>query len=551
MNYITYKELCSNKNLDLAFRKARRGKTLKPYVIEFEDNLKENLQQLRNELVMLTYKPRPLTTFILRDPKTRRISKADFRDRIIHHAICNIIEATFDKTFIHDSYANRIGKGGLNAIKRFEEFIRKKSNNHSKTCYILKADIKHYFENVNHEKLINLLKKKIIDKQIIQIIRIILENHESKKEGKGMPLGNLTSQFFANLYLNELDQYIKHELKAKYYIRYVDDFAIINQDKDLLETYKKKINEFLKTNLLLELHPEKTRIINYKKGTPFLGFKIFPKHKTLQSKNIRKFKNKLRKTKEDYEKGIIDREKAIEVFEGHLAYASNANTYKYRKKITKDFNKYFPANKEPTIQSVKKHENLNQKIENATFEFSTQKTLQLFKKGLSITQIAQQRNLKEGTIWQHITTLIEHHQIKLKEILPIWKIKTISKAVKTPEDKLKDIKERIKDENISYDEINCVLANIKGKQQKKSSTYFIQWYTKTNCYRKCHYNKQQRKTCRIKFQKLQAQINNMKFTKKEFLDFTNNQTSICELPSKEKNKFLSWQEFKKQKTAKV
>lgn len=298
---INYNNLCSQENLDLAFRKARRGKTLKPYVIEFENNLKDNLHQLRIELLMQTYKPRPLTTFILRDPKTRKISKSDFRDRVIHHAVCNIIEPIFEKRFIHNSFANRLGKGGLNAIKRFEDFIRKASINHSKTCYVLKADIKHYFENVDHEKLISLIKKKISDEQIIQLIRIVLENHESKKEGKGMPLGNLTSQFFANLYLNELDQYIKHKLKTKYYIRYVDDFAIINQDKKLLETYKEKINEFLKTNLLLELHPEKTRIINYKKGTPFLGFKIFTKHKTLQRKNIRK-KNRNRKRKKEKNK---------------------------------------------------------------------------------------------------------------------------------------------------------------------------------------------------------------------------------------------------------
>jgi len=124
-----YEELCSYENLELAFKKARRGKTLKLYVMHFEDDLSNNLHKLRIELIMQTYKPKPLTTFILRDPKTRTISKADFRDRVIHHAICNIIEPFFEKTFIQDSYANRIGKGGLNAIKRFELFIRKASNN--------------------------------------------------------------------------------------------------------------------------------------------------------------------------------------------------------------------------------------------------------------------------------------------------------------------------------------------------------------------------------------------------------------------------------------
>jgi len=135
------------------------------------------------------------------------------------------------KIFIYDSYANRIGKGTLKAIQRFDYFKRKISKNNTKSCYILKADIKHYFENVNHNILINILKSKIVDKRIIALIKTILVNYSNDK---GMPLGNFTSQFFANVYLNELDQFIKHEIKAKYYIRYVDDFVIFNNSKDKL-----------------------------------------------------------------------------------------------------------------------------------------------------------------------------------------------------------------------------------------------------------------------------------------------------------------------------
>ena len=128
---VTYEELYSYDNLYLAYERARKHKTLKPYIIEFEKELKENLLQLQQELITQTYKPRPLETFILRDPKTRKISKSNFRDRVIHHAICNIIESTFDKTFIHDSYANRIGKGTLKAIERFDKFKKKVSKNQS------------------------------------------------------------------------------------------------------------------------------------------------------------------------------------------------------------------------------------------------------------------------------------------------------------------------------------------------------------------------------------------------------------------------------------
>ncbi len=548
---VNYTNLCSQENLELAFKRARKGKTLKQYVIEFENNLEENLLQLRNELLMQTYKPKPLTTFILRDPKTRKISKSDFRDRVIHHAICNIIEPLFEKTFIYDSYANRIGKGGLNAIKRFDVLKRKVSKNNITNCFVLKADIKHYFPSVNHKILLILLEQKIFDKNIINLIKIILNNHKSKTASNGMPLGNLTSQLFANVYLNELDQYVKHELKAKHYIRYVDDFVILERNINYLRNCEQKIKIFLKQKLLLELHPEKTKIISLKQGISFLGFKIFYHYKTLQKKNKNKFKNKLYKVKELYCKDKIEREKLIGIFEGHLAYAKNANTYKYRKKITKTFNKYFPANKEPIISSIKKHENFNQKIENTQFEFSTQKTHQLFKKGLNIQQIAKQRNIKEGTVWQHLATLIEFHQIKLKEIISNNKIKIILKNIKSPNDKLKTIKERIKDNNITYNEINCVLANIKGKHKKKSLTYFIQWYQQTNCKRKCHYNKQQREICKAKMQKLTAICNNLEFDKKEFLNFFNNQTNICELSNKGKNKFLSWQEFKNKKAINI
>ncbi|MDO8655928.1 MAG: reverse transcriptase domain-containing protein, partial [Nanoarchaeota archaeon] len=150
-----YASLCSFKNLELAFRGARKGKTLKPYVIEFEENVEDNLRQLQTELLFQTYTPKPLETFILRDPKTRKISKSDFRDRIVHHAIFNVIEPLFDKRFIFDSFANRTGKGTLKAIQRFQFFAKKVSHNYTRQAYVLKADIRHYFETVNHDVLIS------------------------------------------------------------------------------------------------------------------------------------------------------------------------------------------------------------------------------------------------------------------------------------------------------------------------------------------------------------------------------------------------------------
>lgn len=180
-----FDKLCSYENLELALKKARKRKTLKHYVMEFERNLKQNLIDLRNELIFHTYSPKPLKTFIVRDPKTRKISKSHFRDRVVHHALCNIIEPIFERTFIYDSYANRINKGTHKAIERFDYFKRKVSKNNTRACYVLKADIKHYFETVNHEILLNIIKRKIKDERVIWLVKTILKNHKHKILGGG------------------------------------------------------------------------------------------------------------------------------------------------------------------------------------------------------------------------------------------------------------------------------------------------------------------------------------------------------------------------------
>ena len=340
-----YDNLCSYENLQLAFRKAKKGKSSKQYVIEFEKNLEDNLLMLRSELLLHSYKPQTLKTFILRDPKTRKISKSDFKDRVVHHALCNIIENIFDRRFIYDSYANRKGKGVHLALKRFDYFKRKVSCN-GKTrinCvgdsdvigYILKADIKHYFEEVDHQILINILKKKIRDDRIIWLIKQILKNHKTKIEGKGMPLGNLTSQFFAKVYLNELDYFVKHKLKVKYYLRYVDDFVILHDKYKILDDFKVIIDNYLIKNLKLELHPTKSKIIPLRNGINFLGYRIFYHYKSLRKSNIRKFERKFNEKLKLYEQGLFNYEGFIKSLQGWLGYAMWANTYKLRTSLVK------------------------------------------------------------------------------------------------------------------------------------------------------------------------------------------------------------------------
>ena len=210
------------------------------------------------------------------------------------------------------------------------------------TGYVLKADVKHYFETVDHKILLDIIKRKVKCYKTIWLISNILNNYKSEIKRKGMPLGNLTSQFFANTYLNELDQFVKHNLKARYYIRYVDDFAILHKYKRPLEKYKKKINDFLKDELLLELHPGKSKIIRLKQGINFLGQRIFYYHKLIRKTNLRKMQRKLDSYKREYDMTLIDYDKIFEFLQGWCAYAKHANTYKLRNNLSKKIELYFP-----------------------------------------------------------------------------------------------------------------------------------------------------------------------------------------------------------------
>jgi retron-type reverse transcriptase len=333
-----FKKLCSLENLELAFKKAKKGRLKKWYVQQFESNLYNELMKLKIELETQTYKPRPLKRFIIRDPKTRVIHASAFRDRIVHHAICNIIEPIFEKIFIHDTYANRKKKGTHAGLKRFDEFKRKVTqngrliknakDNNMVTSYALKADIRHYFDTVDIEILMKIVGKKIVDEKVLQLIKAILHNHNFKIRGKGMPLGNLTSQFFANVYLNELDYYIKHNLKVKYYIRYVDDFVILHRSKEKLLLYKWIINNFLKQRLRLELHSEKSKIIPLRNGVNLLGFRIFYHYKLPKKSNMRNFEKQLNSL-------YIDRDEIDKMLLGWFGYVMYGNTYKLRKRIIK------------------------------------------------------------------------------------------------------------------------------------------------------------------------------------------------------------------------
>ena len=332
----------SKDNLLVAFKKAKKGKSKKDYVINFEYNLWEEIRILQIELKLKTYHPTKLKKFIIRDPKTRTIHASIFKDRVVHHAIINLLEPIFDKIFIYDSFASRDKKGTHKAVMRFKSFVRKVSNNgslinnpfnnNSVRGYVLKADIKKYFDSMSHEVLINIIRKKIKDEDLIWLIRVILDNFETPKKGRGLPLGNFTSQFFANIYLNELDYFIKHELKANYYIRYVDDFVILHKNKRVLEYYLISIKNYLPC-LKIELHPDKTEIHPLRNGITFLGYRIFYHHTLLRKRNIRHFMRKLEENIELYKSGILSREKLDNRLNGWFGYAKWADTFNFRQQI--------------------------------------------------------------------------------------------------------------------------------------------------------------------------------------------------------------------------
>lgn len=301
----------------LAWRNFKGGKTEKKDVQEFEMRLMENILLLHGDLVQKIYMHGGYEAFTISDPKRRDIHKASVRDRLLHHAIYRRLYPFFDKTFIDDSYSCRNNKGTHKAIKRFEIFGRKVSRNYTKTCWVLKCDIRKFFASINQEILLAILSEYTKDESIIWLLERVILSFESTCEGKGLPLGNLTSQLLVNIYMNEFDQFVKHKLKAKHYIRYADDFVFLHQDKKYLESLIPKISEFLGVHLKLTLHPDKLFLKTLASGVDFLGWVHFPKHRVLRTV-----------TKKRMLKRLKEREGKIETFQSYLGLLRHGNTGK-------------------------------------------------------------------------------------------------------------------------------------------------------------------------------------------------------------------------------
>ena len=284
----TYNDIISLENLLEAWQEFAKGKRGRKDVQEFERNLMRNIISLHEDLLVKAYKHSAYEAFNISDPKPRNIHKASVRDRLLHHAIYRLLYPFFDQTFISDSYSCRLNKGTHKAINRFRTFSNKVSLNNTRTAWVLKCDIRKFFASIDQLILLHILDSYIPDKDIIWLISQIVNSFHSTKIGVGLPLGNLTSQLLVNIYMNKFDQFVKHKIKARYYIRYADDFVFLSPGKDWLESILPKIEDFLWTGLHLKLHPDKVSIKTVASGIDFLGWVNFPDHRVLRTITKRK-----------------------------------------------------------------------------------------------------------------------------------------------------------------------------------------------------------------------------------------------------------------------
>ena len=275
----------------MAWKEFKRGKTKKSDVRQFEFNLEDNLFELHSELISRIYHHSDYTSFYITDPKLRHIHKACIRDRVLHHAIFRVLYLIFDRSFIFDSYSCRLGKGTHRAVKQLKQFCQKASQNNSTNIFTLKCDVRKFFDSVDHDILFGIIKRKISDRETLWLLDSIISSYHATS-GKGLPIGNVTSQLFANIYLNELDQFVKHNLKSRYYLRYCDDFVILGDRGRYLKETLSKIADFLNDKLKLSLHPNKISIRKYRQGIDFLGYIVRPYCVTLRTNTKRRILKK-------------------------------------------------------------------------------------------------------------------------------------------------------------------------------------------------------------------------------------------------------------------
>ena len=306
----------------LAYRKAKKCKRYRPEVLAFEAERENNIQRAIRELKSLSYTPGKYKVFKVWEPKERIIMALPFFDRVIQHMIVNLIEPIFERRFIYHSYACRKGKGAHRASKQLTKWLYKLEVVDGKSVYVLKADIHHYFQSIDHEILKKEIRNYIKDKDLLVILDRIISHNGIFPDGVGIPVGNLTSQLFANVYLHRLDVFVKHELHAEYYMRYMDDFLIISDDLEEIEV-------FLRDNLSLELNP-KTTIVYAKNGVDFVGYRHWNSTKKVRKAAMRRMKRLMK----NFAEGTITEEYFDKSFISRIGSMQHADTYNLVKTFT-------------------------------------------------------------------------------------------------------------------------------------------------------------------------------------------------------------------------
>jgi retron-type reverse transcriptase len=340
-----FDDVTSFENLLRAAEKAQKGKRFTPATALFNLNLENELLRLQEELQTQTYRPGRYKEFYINDPKPRMISAAPYRDRVVHHALCNVIEPIFERTFICDSYACRKGKGTHAGVDRLTRFMQSHK-------YALKCDIRKYFPSIDHEILKGLMRRKIGCARTLWLIDLIIDGSNPQEEvtdyfpgddlltptqrRKGIPIGNQTSQFFANVYLNRFDHFVKEELGCRCYVRYVDDFVTLGNDKGWLWDVRAAMDEYLRTRLRLRLHPRKQWVFPVSEGVDFLGYRAFPTHRFLRRTNGVRFARRLRRMQKQYRRGTIELTKVGQRIASWIGHAGHADSYGLRSALLSD-----------------------------------------------------------------------------------------------------------------------------------------------------------------------------------------------------------------------
>jgi len=336
-----WNDLISFDNLLAAAHASARRKRMEPAVAAFHFALEREVCQLQRELADGSYQRGAYTEFYVHEPKKRMISAAPYRDRVVHHALTRILAPIFEPSFVYDSYACRVGKGTHAAVRRAQQFAKQ-------FRYVLKADIRKFFPSIDHQILNLRIARKIKDPRILSLVAQLIE-HSNPQEPvffsfhgddlltmlerrRGIPIGNQTSQFFANVYLDPLDHFVKDRLQIPGYVRYVDDFLVFSNDKTQLDHVRQLIREFL-ISLRLKLHPNKSVIFPVTEGIRFLGYRVFSTHCLLAKDNVRRFRRRVRKMQQQYSEGVIDLEAVRQRLMSWCGHAGQADTYMLRDRL--------------------------------------------------------------------------------------------------------------------------------------------------------------------------------------------------------------------------